>query len=154
MSRAIQRYQARKDGDESEFGFTLIELLIVIVVLGILAAVTVFALSGTTSKSAVAACNSDAATVNTALQADIAQNSATVATTAPTIALLVSGGYLQSPVNSTHYAIAIGGATVGTVYTGTTVPAVAPGPYSVVVTPTGGIAAVWTPGSAACSTVA
>ncbi len=53
----------------SRTGFTLIELLIVIVVLGILAATVVFALTGVTGQSAQAACNSDAKTVETAVQA-------------------------------------------------------------------------------------
>ena len=62
-------------------GFTLIELLVVIVVLGILAATVVFALTGVTGQSAQAACNSDAKTIDVAVQAYI--NSPDNATNAP-----------------------------------------------------------------------
>jgi len=72
MIRHLRDIQARRRGEELvEKGFTLIELLIVIVVLGILAATVVFALTGVTGQSAVAACNSDAKTVETAVQAFI-----------------------------------------------------------------------------------
>jgi prepilin-type N-terminal cleavage/methylation domain-containing protein len=60
---------ALAEGRDEEDGFTLIELLIVIVVLGILAAVTVFGLSGTASQSAVSACKADARTVEVAVDA-------------------------------------------------------------------------------------
>jgi prepilin-type N-terminal cleavage/methylation domain-containing protein len=63
----------RHDEETTEKGFTLIELLIVIVVLGILAAIVIFSLTSVTGSSAAAACNSDAKTVETAVQAFIAQ---------------------------------------------------------------------------------
>jgi type II secretion system protein G len=66
--------QRRNDGEVSEGGFTLIELLIVIVVLGILAAIVIFSLTGVTGQSQAAACSSDAKTVETAISAYQAEN--------------------------------------------------------------------------------
>jgi general secretion pathway protein G len=60
--------QARR-AEEGFDGFTLIELLIVIVVLGILAAVVIFALGGVTGQSKTSACNADAKTVEVAVEA-------------------------------------------------------------------------------------
>jgi prepilin-type N-terminal cleavage/methylation domain-containing protein len=54
-------------------GFTLIELLIVIVILGILAAIVVFAVGGITDKGTNSACASDYKTVQTAEEAYFAQ---------------------------------------------------------------------------------
>jgi general secretion pathway protein G len=74
MLQRIKAIQERR-AIHSEEGFTLIELLIVIVVLGILAAVVVFALGSVTGNAKASACNADAKTVTTAVQAFDAQNS-------------------------------------------------------------------------------
>lgn len=68
-------------------GFTLVELLIVIVILGILATVTVFAVRGITDQGRTSACSADKKTVQTAIEAYYAQNGTT---TTVTEALLVS----------------------------------------------------------------
>ncbi len=54
-------------------GFTLVELLIVIVILGILATVTVFAVRGITDQGQESACNADKKTMQTAVEAYFAQ---------------------------------------------------------------------------------
>ena len=74
MIRTYQRIQRRRAAGEIEGGFTLIELLIVIVVLGILAAIVVFALGGVTGKSTAAACQADAKTVGVGVSALMAEN--------------------------------------------------------------------------------
>jgi prepilin-type N-terminal cleavage/methylation domain-containing protein len=105
MISTYQRLKRRRDAGEIN-GFTLIELLIVIVVLGILAAVVIFALGGITGKSQLAACQADGATVSTALAAFHAQNPGV---TDPTQSDLVDtstttgGPYIQSWPNATSY---------------------------------------------------
>ena len=122
MISTYQRLKRRRDAGEID-GFTLIELLIVIVVLGILAAVVIFALGGITGKSAAASCQADGATVSTALAAFNAQNPTVLSqvpgtgsfggsapgTTAYAQGLLSAttygGPYIQSwPSNLPHYA--------------------------------------------------
>ena len=52
-----------------EGGFTLIELLIVIVILGILAAIVVFAVSGISDRGTLSACKADKQSVTVASEA-------------------------------------------------------------------------------------
>jgi prepilin-type N-terminal cleavage/methylation domain-containing protein len=107
--RTIRR--ALAEGRDEEDGFTLIELLIVIVVIGILAAVTVFGLSGTASQSAQSACKADARTVEVAIQAWHTNDPAGGwPPYAANMASLVNPGgvvqpYIRSAVTSPHYTI-------------------------------------------------
>ncbi|NNN09922.1 MAG: prepilin-type N-terminal cleavage/methylation domain-containing protein [Acidimicrobiaceae bacterium] len=89
-----------------EEGLTLVELLIVIVVLGVLAAVVVFALGNVSQSAEVAACKSNATTVETAIQS---YNSLTGGTPIVTADLLTTGPnkYLQSFPVATGYALTI-----------------------------------------------
>lgn len=73
----------------NDSGFTLVELLIVIVILGILATVTVFAVRGITDRGQENAEGADLKTLATAVDAYWLDNR-----TNPTEAELVSGGYL------------------------------------------------------------
>src|SRR4051812_35963797 len=103
--------QLRKARDE-ESGFTLIELLIVIIVLGILAAIVLFALGTFKSDSAASACKTDGKNVETAEVANFAKNNAYVA-----IGTLVTNGYLKTAPTTTNYTIAVNtttGAVTGT----------------------------------------
>ncbi len=80
-----------------ESGFTLIELLVVIGILGVLAAVVIFAVNGLQNRAKVSACKADVATVTTAGEAYFAQKG----TYAPDIATLVSNGFLHSSLSTT-----------------------------------------------------
>jgi general secretion pathway protein G len=72
MQATLDRLRERRaQGDEG--GFTLIELLIVIVILGILAAIVVFAVQNLTGQSQTAACQSQYKTLETAQEAYKAQ---------------------------------------------------------------------------------
>jgi prepilin-type N-terminal cleavage/methylation domain-containing protein len=93
----------REAGESSERGFTLIELLIVIVVLGILAAIVIFSLTGVTGQSKAAACTSDGKSIEIAADAYSAANNSYPSATGDLVGTGTgtSGSYLQSwPTNT------------------------------------------------------
>ncbi len=95
MQATLERLRQRRDEMGDEGGFTLIELLIVIVILGILAAIVVFAVQNLTGSSAQASCGSDFKTVETAAEAYKAQ-----VTTYPDATL--PSGYVATPSGGRH----------------------------------------------------
>jgi prepilin-type N-terminal cleavage/methylation domain-containing protein len=102
--------ERRKSGEGSEGGFTLIELLIVIVVLGILAAIVVFSLTGVAGQSKQAACTSDAKSVEVAVDAYEAANSGGIPASVDALTSADSEGitYLHSaPSSNNGYTIGI-----------------------------------------------
>jgi prepilin-type N-terminal cleavage/methylation domain-containing protein len=84
-----------------ESGFTLIELLIVIVILGILAAIVVFAVNGIQNRGTASACKADVETVTVAAEAYNAQNGQY----ADQISDLVKAGFLHSAPSDSNYTI-------------------------------------------------
>ena len=107
----LQRFRALR---KSESGFTLTELLIVIIILGILTGVVVFAVQAFSDRGEVAACKTDIKTVETAVEAYYAKFNA-YPTSAQTgqagvnarFQLLVTNGYLHSAPSSASYAITL-----------------------------------------------
>jgi|GEM_PF-542952 len=101
------------ENNTQDKGFTLVELLIVIVILGILATVTVFAVRGITTQGQATACNADIKTNQTAIEAYFAQNGGTTipeASPGGAEATLVTSGLLVD-VSSNFNVTAAGGLT-------------------------------------------
>jgi len=110
----LQRLRAAR---KNESGFTLIELLIVIVILGVLAGVVVFAVNGISDRGVTAACKADKNTVEVATEAYYAKfNSfpgpADAVAGAPTpaeslvhLTTLKTTGFLKTLPSNTQYSI-------------------------------------------------
>jgi prepilin-type N-terminal cleavage/methylation domain-containing protein len=73
----IQRLQEKRN----EKGFTLIELLIVIIVLGILAAIVVFAVAGTKKDAVASSCKTDVKSIELSAESVLAKKPGAVALT-------------------------------------------------------------------------
>jgi prepilin-type N-terminal cleavage/methylation domain-containing protein len=80
---------------ENDKGFTLVELLIVIVILGVLSTVTVFAVSGITDRGRDSSCKADRQVVEVAVEAFYAQSTAVPPAYPANMAALVSAGLLR-----------------------------------------------------------
>jgi general secretion pathway protein G len=97
--------------NKQDKGFTLVELLIVIVILGILATITVFAVRGITDQGQKSACQADQKTLQTAVEAYYAQfgNS-----NVPDVSELQASGLLAPGSASTNYSVNATGVVVAT----------------------------------------
>jgi type II secretion system protein G len=102
MNAMLDRvHQARKNQD----GFTLIELLMVIVILGVLAGIVVFAVNGIQDRGKASACKADVKTVETALEAYYAKTSAYPAANDWTVLTTGVDRFLHSQPSSPDYTI-------------------------------------------------
>ena len=98
----LKQLRSHEDQNIIERGFTLVELLIVIVILGILAGIVVFAVGNLTSSAKTNACSTEKSTIITADEAYKAQTGSYTDTTG-----LVASGLLKSTPSS-YYITATG----------------------------------------------
>jgi general secretion pathway protein G len=100
--------QRLAEARKNQSGFTLIELLIVIVILGVLAGIVVFAVAAFTSDGKTTACKADKKSVEVAAEAFRAKTGAYPAAAAD---LTNAPAYLKSWPNSPDYTITIANGT-------------------------------------------
>jgi len=84
---------------KSDRGFTLVELLIVIVILGILATVTVFAVRGITDKAQTNSCATEKRAIETAFEAYYVDNNQAW----PANLAALSPNYMRTPPSTTRW---------------------------------------------------
>ena len=101
----LQRIRQAK---QDESGFTLIELLIVIIILGVLAGIVVFAVGGITDRGNASACKADKKNVEIASEAYFAQ----LGSYAASVPALVTANFLREvPTTTNGYTIGYAPAT-------------------------------------------
>lgn len=105
-----QRLRAARANDE---GFTLIELLIVVVILGVLSGIVVFAVSNFKSDGVAAACKADVKNVEVATEAFYAKSNPH-AYPADTKALATAGYLKEEPPASEGITISATGVVAAT----------------------------------------
>jgi general secretion pathway protein G len=104
--------QRIRDIRKSDKGFTLIELLIVIIILGVLAGIVVFAVGAFNDRGVNAACKSDKKIVEVATEAFKAKSTTKAypasATSETRINELVTGGFLRdAPSTTSGYTVTL-----------------------------------------------
>lgn len=103
LTRLRSRIDAGRDA-----GFTLIELLIVIVILGILAAIVVFAVGTATTDSKASACKADKKSIETALEAYKAKAGVYPTAAATDLVAATNGGpYLKTWPGGADYTFSV-----------------------------------------------
>jgi prepilin-type N-terminal cleavage/methylation domain-containing protein len=132
-------------------GFTLVELLIVIVILGILATVTVFAVRGITDKGQTNACATDKVTLQTAVETYFAQYGGSQISTAIFTASAATGNTAQAtaiakPAGATWTPDAVGATPAASLMNAGLIRAV---PANFFVTPAGTLVSL----NASCGTI-
>jgi prepilin-type N-terminal cleavage/methylation domain-containing protein len=107
----INMFESIREARKNESGFTLIELLIVIVILGVLAAIVVFAVSAFNKNGQAAACKADLKNIEIASEAYYAKNhtyASAIDDAGHTATTLVGGGYLkEAPLTTNGYTISM-----------------------------------------------
>ncbi|HEV7525432.1 MAG TPA: prepilin-type N-terminal cleavage/methylation domain-containing protein [Acidimicrobiia bacterium] len=103
----------RRAGAREQRGFTLVELLVVVLILGVLAAVVVFSVGGISTRGKNAACVTEVREVRTAIEAYKAQSAANAYPAALANLWTAPTKLLQSPITA-----ASPSATAGYVYGG------------------------------------
>jgi prepilin-type N-terminal cleavage/methylation domain-containing protein len=115
---AMHTILERRRGARDQRGFTLVELLVVVLILGVLAAVVVFSVGGISTRGKNASCLTEVREVRTAIEAYKAQSATNVYP--PTFATLWTAPtqLLESPITATSPS-AVAGYVYGGPATGT-----------------------------------